>query len=124
MSGFLRPTTSLFRQFISFAAVGAVGTVGHYVVLIIPVQSFKTDPVAGSAVGFVVGALINYFLNYHLTFQSTMRHDDKAIVTFFAVALFGFVVNTGIMSVASLISGLDYLLAQVFRDDYGIVVEF
>jgi putative flippase GtrA len=100
------------RRFASFAAVGLVGTGGHYATLASLVELGGVDPVAGSVAGSLVGALINYVLNYHLTFHSDKRHRE-ALSKFLTVAASSFVLNFLLMSL--LVKGLDapYLLAQV-----------
>jgi len=67
-------------QFLMFAGVGAIGTVGHYTTLIVLVQFWKVDPVFASSFGFVVGAVINYILNYHFTFQSEAAYGSAGEV--------------------------------------------
>src|SRR5262245_28789177 len=54
----------LLKQFTLFTGVGAIGTAGHYAVLIVMTSGFGVDAVAASAVGSVVGAIVNYLLNY------------------------------------------------------------
>ena len=108
----------VFRQFLAFAAVGAVGTAAQYVVLVALVHGLGIDPVAASASGFVVGAFVNYALNYRITFRSSKRHRE-AITKFFSVALVGICLNTLVMRLA-VFGGLHYLLGQVVAT--GIVL--
>jgi putative flippase GtrA len=102
----------IIKQFFSFAAVGAVGTLAHYSTLIALVQVSHINPVVASGVGFTIGALVNYALNYRLTFRSTKLHRDS-MPKFFLVALSGLVFNTMIMELVTVILKQHYLVGQV-----------
>ncbi len=100
-------------QFLMFAGIGAIGTIGHYTTLIILVQFWMVDPVVASSIGFVVGAIINYILNYHFTFQSDKRHSE-ALVKFLIVATIGAGINGFIMYIGVENTSINYLLIQIF----------
>jgi putative flippase GtrA len=100
------------RQFLNFAAIGAVGTVGHYTTLVICVELLTIRPLIASTLGFVVGAVINYFLNYHLTFRSRKKHTE-ALPKFMLAATVGMFINMAIMSLALNVLMLYYLFSQV-----------
>ena len=100
------------HQFIVYSAIGAFGTIGHYIVLIFLVEFIRADPVLATTAGFVVGALINYLLNYRITFNSNKRHRE-ALVKFLMVAILGAVANTMIMSAGINIFDAHYLVTQV-----------
>ena len=75
-------------RFLRFAAVGAVGTLAHYALLVALVEGAGAPPLAGATAGFVLGALVNYALARRLVFASTRSHA-QALPRFFAVALAG-----------------------------------
>ncbi len=100
------------KRFLTFAAVGLVGTAAHYATLTALVEFAGLDPVKGSVVGFIVGAVVNYILNYRLTFHSDKRHRE-ALTKFFAVAGSGFVLNALLMTVLVHSLGAQYMLAQI-----------
>lgn len=100
------------HQFFIYSAIGAIGTIGHYIVLIFLVEFIRADPVFATTAGFVVGALINYILNYRITFNSNKRHRE-AIVKFLIVATLGAAANAMIMSVGINIFDAHYLVTQV-----------
>lgn len=102
----------LLARLIRFAAVGAVGTAGHYLTLIGVVEGLGGDPVAGSVAGFLVGALINYSLNRAIVFRSGRAHRE-ALPRFLAVAGLGLVWNGLLMSLLTHVLALHYLLAQI-----------
>ena len=106
-------------QFLMFAGVGAIGTIGHYTVLIVLVQFWAVDPVIASTLGFVVGAIINYILNYHFTFQSDKQHSE-ALTKFFIVAIVGAGINSFIMYIGIENTNINYLLVQIFAT--GVVL--
>jgi putative flippase GtrA len=100
-------------QFLLFAGVGAIGTLGHYTTLIVLVQFWAVDPVFASSFGFVVGAVINYILNYHFTFQSKKRHAE-ALTKFLIVAIIGAGINGFIMYIGIENTNINYMIVQIF----------
>lgn len=103
---------ALIPQFLLFTGVGAIGTAGHYLVLVAMVQISGIAPVYASACGFVVGALINYYLNYRYTFDSTKSHAET-LFKFMTVATLGFAVNGGIMALGTEWASFNYLFVQL-----------
>ena len=97
--------------FVRYAAVGAVGTLFHFLTLTACVELLRMSPTSGSFVGAVVGALLNYVLNYHLTFASQQSHK-VTLPRFLAVAAFGVVLNGLIVKFATGELALHYLVAQ------------
>lgn len=102
----------LATQFVSFGAVGAVGTVAHYTLFVALVEWAAVDPVPASVAGAALGALVNYLLNYHYTFRSDRRHRD-ALPRFLAIAGLGLSLNTLCMALFVDSFGMHYLVAQV-----------
>ena len=111
------------RQFLSFAAIGAVGTAGHYTTLVICVELLTIRPIIASTLGFIVGAVINYFLNYHLTFRSQKKHTE-ALSKFMIAATVGMFINMAIMSLALKVLMLYYLLSQVLATALVLIWNF
>ena len=99
------------RQFLQFGSVGALGTLCHYLVLIVLVQFWHLAPAWGAICGATVGAIVNYLINYRWTFRSSAAHLIAA-PKFALLALISIVINGA--SVAILVAeGVHYLLAQV-----------
>ena len=113
----------LARQFLRFAVVGAIGTTGHYLTLVLLVELAGADAVPASLAGFVVGALINYQLNRSYTFGSDVAHRI-ALPKFFTIAAAGAVLNTLIMFMAIYQLGLHYFLSQVLATGMVLVWGF
>lgn len=59
-------------RLITYAMVGAVGTLAQYVILASFVSLHWARPAIGSVIGALAGALINYLLNARFTFG--VRH--------------------------------------------------
>lgn len=100
------------RQFLLFASIGAVGTSGHFLTLILLVEGAALDAVWATTAGFTVGALINYALNYRFTFRSDKAHHE-ALSKFFIIAIIGAVINSLLMYLGVDVLGGHYLLVQV-----------
>ena len=100
------------RHILLFAALGALGTLAHYAVLIGLVQGGVAGPVAGSTAGFLVGALVNYQLNRRIVFRSRKPHPE-ALAKFLVIAGIGLVLNALLMTLATAGLGAPYLLAQI-----------
>jgi putative flippase GtrA len=99
------------RQFLRFAAVGAISTVAHFAVLLWLRRHFAISAALASTGGFVAGAVVNYALNYRYTFNSNARHHE-AFMKFMTVALIGLGLNAGIMHLLADRWGLADLVAQ------------
>jgi len=111
------------KQFLIFTAIGAVGTGGHYVTLILLVQLMHIAPVPATTAGFAVGALINYILNYRITFNSNKRHRE-ALTKFLIVASIGAATNAGIMLVGRHFFDVHYMVIQLLATTIVMVFNF
>ncbi|ATE58583.1 GtrA family protein [Thauera sinica] len=100
------------RRFIRFAAVGAVGTLAHYALLLVLVEGSGASPLAGATAGFVLGAVVNYTLARLLVFDSDRAHAE-ALPRFFVVAAMGLGWTALLMTLFVDFAGLHYLAAQV-----------
>ena len=109
----MRKHKGTIGQFLMFAGLGVIGTLGHYTVLVVLVQFWAVDPVFASSIGFVVGAVINYILNYHFTFQSQKRHSE-ALTKFLIVAIIGAGINGFIMYIGIENTRINYMIIQLF----------
>lgn len=101
-----------FKQFIVYSIIGIIGTTGQYIVLIILVEIFGSNPVIATTFGFVVGAVINYILNYNFTFRSNKSHREAAL-KFLIVATVGASINSLIMYLGTEFLTLHYIIVQV-----------
>ncbi|MFI5402157.1 MAG: GtrA family protein [Planctomycetota bacterium] len=102
----------LLGRFLLFAAVGAVGTLAHYAVMIALVEVLRVPPVPASVGGFLVGMAVNYMLNYRYTFRSDKRHREAA-AKFFVVGCCGLGLNAALMYLGAGTLGIHYLVAQL-----------
>lgn len=107
----LRGGGTHLSRFVRFAAVGVIATAIQYALLILLVRGFGMAPTPASSIGFVLSAFANYFLNYRFTFRSDRPHAP-AMAKFALLAGAGLLLNAAIMHVL-VVSGIDYLLAQV-----------
>ena len=109
MSG--RTAGELIR-FLVFAALGALGTLAHYAVLIGLVEAGVTGPALATGLGAVVGALVNYVLSRRLAFGSTRAHRE-ALPRFLLVAGIGILLNPLLLAALLAWTGWPYLACQL-----------
>jgi putative flippase GtrA len=117
------PLRALFNQFITYAGVGAVGTAGHYLLLLLLVEGLGAAPYKGAVAGFLLGAVINYYLNHRITFRSAKRHHD-ALPKFLAVAALGVALTGGLMAWATERLHIHYFIAQLFTTGLLLCLTF
>lgn len=98
-------------QFVTYAMVGAVGTLAQYAVLVVSVSMHWLTPVVASVIGALLGGVINYILNARITFRS--HKHASALPKFALTALIGAAINGVLMKIFIDYFGLYYLLAQV-----------
>jgi putative flippase GtrA len=104
--------TNVPVQFLGYALVGVIGTMVHYVVLIVGVNMAGATPLTASSLGAVLGAITNYLLNYRFTFRASKPHP-ATMTRFFAVALMGLAINGGVIELVIRILAFHYLIAQI-----------
>lgn len=114
---------SLPRQFLRFAAVGAIGTGVQYATLWFGVEHLAATAVVASAVGYLLGSVVNYLLNYFFTFESGKSHLEAA-AKYYAVLGVGWCLNTGLMAVFVTYLLWNYWLAQIVTTGIGLVWNF
>ena len=112
----------LLTQFFTFTGVGAVGTLLHYLTLILAVSGLGLAPTTGTGIGAAIGALTNYFLNREITFRSSCRHCE-ALPKFMITAASSLVLNIFIVGLLTH-AGLHYLLAQVVATGTVLFVNY
>jgi putative flippase GtrA len=111
------------RQFLTYMCVGLIGTGVQYLFLVALVRLWQADPVWASGCGFCVGAVANYYANYHLTFRSRGRRA-RTMGRFFAIALCGLAVNTGVMALMNRGFHVHYLLSQIVATGTVVVLTY
>jgi putative flippase GtrA len=119
----MRTSSALLVQFARFAGVGVIGTLTHYAVLVVLVESLLVAETPASAFGFVVGALVNYTLNRRYTFRSSIPHSS-GLSRFLIVAATGAALNTLIFYFALTHAGMHYLVAQVIATSLVLIWNF
>jgi putative flippase GtrA len=105
------PEKLIVPRFLMYAAAGAVGTAGHYAVLVAAVSAGLLAPVAASMCGALVGAWINFVLNARLTFRTVA--SAPAAWRFAATALMASAVNGAALALLTQWLHLSWLAAQL-----------
>lgn len=103
---------SILHRLVRFSAVGALGTLAHFVTLVLLVETGAAGPVASTVAGSAVGAALNYLLNRRYTFRSERAHRDAG-PRFALVALATGILNAMLVHLGTGLLELHYLLAQI-----------
>lgn len=111
-----------FRQFGKFSAVGAFGTICHYLLLILMVSGFNMSPSVSAACGASLGAFVNYWLNKSITFRSQRRHCE-ALPRFMLLAVLGILLNASIVAWLTSLA-IFYLIAQIVATGFILMLNF
>jgi dolichyl-phosphate beta-glucosyltransferase len=105
----LRLTTAPFLRYVG---AGGVGTLCHYLLLLLLAGVFAVRPALATVAGATVGASVNYILNYHFTFACNAAH--RVTVPRFALVAGISVVLSGVgVWFATTRLGLHYFVAQL-----------
>lgn len=97
--------------FLRFAAVGAIGTVLDYTILIVTHQTFGWVLIWASTVGFLAGAVNNYLFNSFWTFEQKLTWNK--FYRFISVAVVGLILNDLIVIVLSDNFGWNFKIAKL-----------
>lgn len=100
------------NTYIKFLGVGGISTLLQYVFLIIFVEVFKLNPVAGTLVSYLFSAMFNYFANYYVTFLSGEKHI-KSFKKFVLTVCIGLLLSGSLMHLLTVWLSVYYLVAQV-----------
>jgi putative flippase GtrA len=95
-----------------YAAVGAVATAAHYLLLVALVEWAGLAPGPAAWWGAVLGALVAYAGNRRYTFAQQATSHGRALPRFAFIALLGSLANALIVGGGSAL-GMHYLLMQV-----------
>jgi putative flippase GtrA len=113
----------LFRQFSSFAVVGAIATCVHYALLIFLVEILGISAVPAALAGYCAGGTVSYVLNRRHVFRSNKPHEE-AVTRFAIVAIVGFALTYVFMSLLVQKARVPYLLAQAVTTGIVLVWNF
>ena len=113
---------AVVRDFLRFAAVGAVATLVHYSVLLGLAEGFGVGPVVATICGFFVGAVVSYNLNRRFTFATRPAYG-RGLAKFLLVIGIGAVINAGIVA-AFVAAGVHYMIGQVIATALVLIWNF
>lgn len=109
--------------FARYVLVGGLATFVHYCFLLLTVELHLLKPPVAAGIGAFLGALVAYWGNRHFTFESQREHRT-AMPRFFLVALFGALMNSGLVWLGSVKLGWHYFLAQVVATVVVLLLTF
>jgi putative flippase GtrA len=95
-----------------YAAVGAMATAAHYLLLVALVEWTGLAPGLAAGSGAALGAVVAYAGNRRFTFRQQTTSHGRALPRFALTALLGSLANALIVGGGSAL-GMHYLLMQV-----------
>ncbi len=110
------------KRFLQYAAVGAVATAAHYVILVGLVEAGLLAPQRAAAFGAWVGAQVAFAGNAAFTFRGS-AFTFGAWLRFQVTAVIGAVLSFTLVA-AGVRIGLHYLLAQIAATLINLLVTF
>jgi len=114
----------LIRQFVLFAAIGALSTACHFVILVALHEAANVAVVPATSLGATVGAVVSYALNRRYTFRGSSP-TGSAFARFILVAVGGLVINSTAMAVLQILAaGVSYLVLQCVVTGTVLVYSF
>lgn len=114
--GVKRDLNTLLRlataPFLRYVGAGGVGTLFHYLLLLLLAGVFGVRPALATVAGATLGACVNYIVNYHFTFACDVAH--RVTVPRFALVAGISVVLSGVgVWFATTKLGIHYFVAQL-----------
>ncbi len=114
--------SALARQFLRFAAVGAVATAAHYAVLVALKELAHVPVLWATSLGYLVGAVVGYTLNRRFTFEANHRFTH-GLAKYVGVGIVGLALN-GAITMGLIHVGLHYLLSQMVATGIVLIWNF
>lgn len=115
-----------FVHFLKFGLVGFTGVFVDFGITWIAKEILKINKYISNGFGFVFGVTNNYFLNRYFTFQDENPNIGWQFLSFFIIALIGFIINTKILYILQNKTKLNFYLSKfvatlvVFLWNFGI----
>jgi putative flippase GtrA len=110
-------------QFLLFSIMGAVGTIFHYLVLILSVEYFGLSPMVGTVSGSICGAIVNFVLSHQVVFRSELRFSETA-PRFFSVVFVGLTLNAVLMYFLVQRLSVGYIFAQLMTTAVVLLLNY
>lgn len=115
--------TTVVSQLGRYGIAGAIGTLAHYITIVLILFISTKDLLLASTIGAIIGALINYFANYFYTFKSNKLHTI-AFIQFWLCAMTGWVVNFCILYLLTLGLNTHAIPAQLIATLHVFLLTF
>jgi len=97
-------STENWIQLFKFACVGGTGTVLNLAVFTLFAVALDVHHLVAATIAFLVAVTNNFWLNRHWTFGARDGHAGFQAARFFAVSVFAFAIQLGVLEL--LVSGL------------------
>lgn len=98
---------------VRYGIVGGIGTLIHFLVLLLLVRAYSLSPILASAIGFMVVLLLSYQLNKYWTFNQINTVDKSSrFIKYTVVSGCGLILNTSVMYVSIEWLHLNYVIGQ------------
>lgn len=98
---------------VRYGIVGIIGTLIHFLILILLVKTYSLSPVLASSIGFIVVLLVSYRLNKYWTFNQINSLDKSSrFIKYSVVSVCGLILNTTVMYISIDWLHLHYVIGQ------------
>ena len=92
-----RRINPLFKQIVLFSAVGVICYLVAIALLMLFVEAFAMEVNLANAISSLLTIFVCYLLNAKFVFERGRHSRSKEILSFYSVALMGFVLNVWLM---------------------------
>lgn len=125
LTSYLPYKKHVFKEFVSFAFVGFIGTIVNLFVLFLLTEFLGLYYLLSAIISFLVAMTNNFILNKKFTFKEKLNHEfTKKYGKFFLVSMVALGVNLLFLYIFTELIGIYYLVSQIFAIGIALIINF